>query len=169
MGSGAEYQHGHCRIIIGAFLMEQGILHMARLTIMAFLLFLPLGMSAALADDKLYIIANLDVPINKLSKSEINRIFLLKQTSWDNGLAIIPVNREASSRVRMRFSNLVLGRSPRSLSSYWNQMHFKGYMPPIIQESDAAVIAFIQSVSGAIGYIHSNKVPDNVKKLGEFE
>lgn len=125
--------------------------------------------SLAHAKDGLLIIANQSVPLEHLSKDDINKIFLLKQTVWENGQAIVPVNREATSAARIEFSETVLGRSPRSLSNYWNQMHFKGYMPPVVQESDEAMIAFIRRVPGAIGYVKSGNMPKNVKVLESFK
>ena len=136
-----------------------------------FLAFLiAMGFSGSvLAEERLIIIANSNVPVEQLSEAEIKRIFLLKKTTWKNGSQIIPVNREAASSARVRFSGDVLGVSIRSLSNYWNQMQFKGHMPPVVQESNAAMIAFVQNVPGAIGYIHAEVMPDGVKILGEWQ
>jgi len=123
----------------------------------------------ASAEERLIIIANSSVPVKKISEEDIKRIFLLKKTTWANGSQIIPVNREAASPARVRFSGDVLGVSIRSLSNYWNQMQFKGHMPPVVQESNAAMIAFVKNVPGAIGYIHAEVMPGGVKILGEWQ
>jgi ABC-type phosphate transport system substrate-binding protein len=44
-------------------------------------------------------------------------------------------------------------------------MHIKGKVPPLIQESDQSVLAFVQKVPGAIGYISAGMAPQNVKVL----
>ena len=123
----------------------------------------------ATAQEELMIIANLNVPIDQLSETDVNRIFLLKRTAWENGNPIIPVNREASSEIRVQFSKDILGASLRSLSKYWNQMQFKGHMPPVVQESNAAMVAFVTNVPGSIGYIKGSKVPPNVKILAKIK
>lgn len=123
----------------------------------------------ARADEILLIIAHPDVPVTTLSRPEINRIFLLKTRAWEDGSLIIPVNREAVSEERIRFSNDVVGRSLRSLSNYWNQMQYRGYMPPVIQESDASMIAFVRNVPGAIGYVYTDKIPPGIKILARFK
>ena len=124
---------------------------------------------AAYCNEHLYIIANPGVPVDELSTTDVNRIFLLKRITWENGETIIPVNREASSEVREQFSNDVLQASIRSLARYWNQMQYMGHMPPVVQESDAAMIAFIQNVPGSIGYIRAEIPPENVKVLVEIK
>lgn len=44
-------------------------------------------------------------------------------------------------------------------------MHFKGKLPPVVQESDQAVLAFVQKVPGAVGYVNAGVAPKNVKVL----
>lgn len=134
----------------------------------AFLTFLTLAilsdMPLAQADE-LLVIANPNVPVAALSPDELASIYLLKTTSWPSGPGIVPVNREASSHVRNTFTELVLRQPLNALNAYWNQMHFKGKVPPLIQESDQAVLAFVQKVPGAIGYISAGTTPQNVKIL----
>lgn len=105
------------------------------------------------------------MPIANLSGDELASIYLLKKSTWPGGNNIVPVNREASSHARATFSDLVLRQPPNALNAYWSQMHFKGKTPPLIQESDQAVLAFVQKVPGAIGYISAGTQPQNVKVL----
>ncbi len=44
-------------------------------------------------------------------------------------------------------------------------MHFMGKLPPTVQESQEAVIAFIRNVPGSIGYITGSIAPPEVKVL----
>jgi len=115
--------------------------------------------------DELLVIANANVAASSLSSDEMAAIYLLKTTSWQDGENIVPVNREAASSVRTTFSDAILRHPPSALNAYWNQMHFKGKVPPLIQESDQAVLAFVQKVPGAIGYIKATLTPPNVKIL----
>jgi ABC-type phosphate transport system substrate-binding protein len=117
--------------------------------------------------DELIIIAHPDVPVTRLSTSELSNIYLLKMTVWNGGSNIVPVNREAASQIRTQFSDNVMRQPPSALNAYWNQMHFKGKTPPLVQESDLAVLAFVQRVPGAIGYISASVQPQNVKILAK--
>lgn len=122
----------------------------------------------ARAEEKILIIANMNVPVDAMELDELNRIFMLKRQVWPDGSPVVPVNREASSPARLQFTEKVLGRSMRSLANYWNQMQFKGFMPPVVQESDAAMAAFVKNVDGAIGYVVAEVPPEGVRVLGEI-
>jgi ABC-type phosphate transport system substrate-binding protein len=114
----------------------------------------------------LLVIANPSVNIaTPLSLSQIAAIYLLRLTTWSDGSHIVPVNREATSPVREKFTMSVLQQDNTSLAAYWNEMHFMGKQPPVVQESEQAVLAFIQNVPGSIGYISVSVAPIDVKVL----
>jgi ABC-type phosphate transport system substrate-binding protein len=116
--------------------------------------------------EALLIIANPTVSVaTPLSTSQIAAIYLLRVTSWPDGSHIVPVNREATSATRAMFAATVLQQDNASLAAYWNEMHFMGKLPPVVQESEAAMLAFIQKVPGAIGYIRASTAPIDVKVL----
>ena len=114
----------------------------------------------------LFVIANPSVVLEtSLSRSQIAAIYLLRITAWPDGSHIVPVNREASSEVRERFTAAVLQEDGAALAAYWNEMHFMGKEPPVVQESERAMLAFVQNVPGAIGYISASTAPVNVRVL----
>lgn len=119
--------------------------------------------------EELLVIAHPSVAVTNLSTDEIAAIYLLKTTSWQGGGNIVPVNREAASNTRTVFSDAVLRHPPSALNAYWNQMHFKGKVPPLVQESDQAVLAFVQKVPGSIGYISTSVSPQSVKVLAKVQ
>lgn len=128
-----------------------------------------LGLAEVSRADELLVIAHPDIAIANLSSDDIAAIYLLKTTTWQGGGNIVPVNREASSSTRLKFSDAVLRHTPSALNAYWNQMHFKGKVPPLVQESDQAVLAFVQKVPGSIGYISTSVTPSNVKVLAKVQ
>ena len=114
----------------------------------------------------LLIIANPAVAVPApLPLSEIAAIYLLRLTTWPDGSHIVPVNREATSILRAEFTSRVLQEDNADLATYWNQMHYMGKMPPVVQESRQAMIAFVRNVPGAIGYINGSQAPPDVKVL----
>ncbi|SMF60104.1 PBP superfamily domain-containing protein [Tistlia consotensis] len=103
---------------------------------------------------ELLVVANPSVEVPApLSLGQLAAIYLLRITRWPDGSHIVPVNREATSGVRALFTERVLRQSNASLAAYWNEMHFKGRLPPVVQESEQAVLAFVRKVPGAIGYV----------------
>lgn len=117
------------------------------------------------AAEELLIIANPSVLSGPLTAQQIAAIYLLRTTTWPDGSRIIPVNREATSETRASFTSGVLRQDNASLVTYWNEMHFMGKLPPVVQESEPAVLAFIQKVPGSIGYISASTAPIDVKVL----
>lgn len=115
--------------------------------------------------DALLVIASPHTPVDSVSTEELAAIYLTKKTAWPNGLPVVPVNREAASPVREHFSEAVFERSPRELAEYWNRLRFQGKLPPLVQTSDQAILGFVRSVPGAIGYIDAGLAATGVKIL----
>lgn len=113
----------------------------------------------------LVVIASPQVPVDTISVSDMAAIYTLKKTSWGNNIPMVPVNREANSPIREKFSEAVFNLSPQELAEYWNQLRFKGKLPPLVQTSDQAVLGFVRSVPGAIGYIDASQATSGVKIL----
>ena len=114
------------------------------------------------------VIANSSVPATKLTQDELSAIYLLRTSTWPDGTRIVPVNREAGSNARAMFAMRVLKQPEAVLTAHWNRMNFKGITPPVTQESDKDVLAFVQKVSGAIGYVSASTELKNIKVLAEF-
>jgi len=115
--------------------------------------------------DELFIIASPQVPESTITAKQLADIFTLTKTSWNKNTRVVPVNREASSEERKKFSEYVFNLPPQELGEYWNKLRFQGKLPPVIQTSDQAVLSFVRSVPGAIGYINAKQNPKGVKIL----
>jgi ABC-type phosphate transport system substrate-binding protein len=115
--------------------------------------------------EELLVIASPQVPESEITVEQLADIFTLKRSSWPNRIKMVPVNREASSLEREKFSEQVFNLPPQELGEYWNRLRFQGKLPPVIQTSDQAVLSFVRNVPGAIGYINANQNPQGVKVL----
>lgn len=113
----------------------------------------------------LLVIASPQVPVEKISIKQLADIYALKKTQWSNAMPIVPVNREASSEARDIFSAAVFDLPAEDLVELWNKLRFEGKHPPLTQISDHAVLGFVRSVPGAIGYISDSEPPSGVKVL----
>lgn len=117
------------------------------------LLFVAACAAAAAAEPAFVVIADPAVSNRKLSRETVARIFLRKQIYWQGGQAIQPVNLSANNNLRREFSLSILGALPESLDDYWRDMYFGGVLPPHVLASEEAVVLFVASTPGAIGYL----------------
>jgi ABC-type phosphate transport system substrate-binding protein len=104
----------------------------------------------------------------KIKRKDLAAVYLKTVTRWSDGRAAIPVDQPASSDVRKRFSEQILGFSVVLASQYWlKQMtgsRGSVKVPPPVKESDAAVVAFVKANPGAVGYVSPGfAVGDDVK------
>jgi ABC-type phosphate transport system substrate-binding protein len=88
-----------------------------------------------------------------LTRESLALIFKRKQTYWENGTRIQPVNLPPTHPLRQAFSQSVLGQQPETMQDYWREMYFHGVLPPHVVASEEAVILFVASTPGAIGYV----------------
>jgi ABC-type phosphate transport system substrate-binding protein len=115
--------------------------------------------------EELLVIASTQVPDATISVKQLADIYLMKKTFWADKTQVVPVNREASSAEREKFSAAVFNLSLQEQAEYLNRLSFQGKLPPLVQTSDQAVLGFVRSVPGAIGYINANQAPTGVKVL----
>lgn len=95
-----------------------------------------------------------DAALPALDRQLVADIFLKKTTRWPDGSPIAAVDLRFENPVRREFSERVLRRSVSAVRSYWQQRIFTGRdVPPPELDSDEAVIRYVQSRRGAIGYV----------------
>jgi ABC-type phosphate transport system substrate-binding protein len=88
-----------------------------------------------------------------LTRETLSLIFRRKQNFWDSGSRIQPVNLPLAHPLRHVFSQSIIGQAPEAMEDYWREMYFHGILPPHVLASEEAVILFVSSTPGAIGYI----------------
>ncbi len=105
-------------------------------------------------------------PAKSVSKKRVSRILLKEISKWDGGISAQPVDLDSKSDVRGEFSKDVHGRSVSSIKNYWQRQIFSGDgVPPPEVADDAAVIAYVKTHPGAIGYVSAGTALDGVKAL----
>jgi len=112
------------------------------------------------------VIVNKDNPVSQLSKNNVSKLLLKKSTKWDSGEKVEPVDLKADSNIRMSLSKTLHGKSVSAIKAYWQKKIFSGKgIPPAEKKNDAAVIAYVKSKPGAIGYISANANAIGVKVI----
>lgn len=101
------------------------------------------------------VITAANTPAQPLTREAVSLMFRRKQTYWEDGTRIQPVNLPAGHALRQAFSECIFGRKPESMEDYWREMYFHGVLPPHVLASEEAVVLFVLSTPGAIGYVSS--------------
>lgn len=92
--------------------------------------------------------------VASLSRQQLSDIYMKKMTRWPDRSEIIPVDQAASSRIRDQFSRAAHGKSVLFVTRYWHRVIFSGRgIPPAEVGSSAAVLEFLKTNRGAIGYV----------------
>lgn len=112
------------------------------------------------------VVVNSSNPRSSMTRDQLGKIFLKRIVKWDNDVPIVPVDQVAAAKVRVLFTRIVHRKPDSAIASYWQQQIFSGRaVPPAEKPSDAAVIAFVKSEEGAIGYVSEGASTDGVKVL----
>ena len=96
-----------------------------------------------------------------LQKKEIKAIYL-KKLFYTGKTKLLPINLSLRDKVRKSFEKKVLQMSLTRLKAYWTTQHYLGHRPPLTMKSQEAVKKLIKKVDGAIGYINSDAVDNDL-------
>jgi hypothetical protein len=100
------------------------------------------------------VIVNPKNRLRAMERSFLRRAFLKKNTAWEDGETIRPIDLTRRFAARPRFAREVLQKTPSQLRAYWNQQIFSGKgVPPPEVDSEAAMIAYVLRTRGAVGYL----------------
>ena len=89
-------------------------------------------------------------------------MFAKKRVFWSDHSAVVAVNLAASNPLRRAFSLSVFKKTPEQLQDYWNDQYFHGVLPPPVLGSEEAVLRFVASTRGAVGYVSACSVDKRV-------
>jgi len=125
-----------------------------------------LGVSVpAQAEERLAIIVAKTATQGTLDTEQLAQMYLRKTRFWNDGTRAIPVNLPAAHPLRLAFSRLVLGALPEDQEAYWNEQYFHGIAPPFVLDSEEAVVQFVATTPGAIGYVNEATVTNSLRVL----
>ena len=125
-----------------------------------------MAVAFAEADDGFRVVTHPSNRAVSVERAFLADAFLEKTTRWPDDEAIYPVDQSPEASVRERFSERVLRRSVFAVRSYWQQRIFAGRgLPPPELESDEAVLRYVRSRPGAVGYVSERADVASVKVL----
>ncbi|WP_052367405.1 type 2 periplasmic-binding domain-containing protein [Algiphilus aromaticivorans] len=100
-----------------------------------------------------------------LNPTRLSLIYRRKLRFWLDGRRIHPINLPVAHPLRQRFSQIVLGSSPKALEDYWRERYFLGIEPPFVVHSTEAMIRIVAQTKGALGYVDACDVDARVRVL----
>jgi len=110
------------------------------------------------------LITHPDNPVSTLKSTQVAAFFLKKDTTWDGGALVLPVDLPEDSPLRAAFSQAVLRKSVHAVEAYWQQRIFSGRdVPPTRRASEEEVLAYVREHRNAIGYVSISAPETGVK------
>jgi ABC-type phosphate transport system substrate-binding protein len=109
------------------------------------------------------VVGRKQAPAEGVSVTLVAGIFARKRQLWNDRSTIVPVNLPAAHPLRRKFSLWVFGKSPEKMQDYWDDQYFHGVLPPPVLASEEAIIRFVASTPGAIGYVSACTVDKRVE------
>lgn len=112
------------------------------------------------------IIVHPDTEIESVSRAELSKVFLKRLRTWTDGTRAMPVDQAPDSVVRQDFTRWIHDRRVVNVEVYWKRLIFSGRdVPPSEVTGDDAVIEFVRTTPGAVGYVALSARLDGVRKL----
>jgi ABC-type phosphate transport system substrate-binding protein len=103
------------------------------------------------------VVVNDGNPVVSMSKADVGKLFLKKDTRWESGATVEPVDQVGDAAVRQEFSKEILNKAVGAVKSYWQRQIFSGRgTPPPELSSDGEVITYVRSHPWAIGYVSAD-------------
>ncbi len=134
-----------------------------KLKLYLFVLVIILG--STILNAQVVVIANKSVEIEKISKEELNDIYLIRTTIWDDGRYITVYDLKENNKSKQTFYTY-LGKSNSYFKKKWMRLQLTGEgFPPKTIGSEYEILELVSKTPGAIGYIDASKVNQKVKIL----
>lgn len=116
-----------------------------------------------LSHAELAVILHPSVPITKLSKEEVARIFMKKSKTLPNGYEVIPVSQASRAEINEHFFAAITRQDRMQRDAYWARLLFTGKGRP--PEDLKNVKERVASDRRYIGYIDAKSVDKTVKAV----
>jgi hypothetical protein len=123
------------------------------------------GLLSPVVADEILVVTRQDLVTNEVTMKRLENIFLRKTLMNAAGIQWVPLNLSANHPVRLAFSQQLFKKRPEDLESYWNSQYYQGITPPYVVASEEAMLRFIASTPGAIGYILPCHLDDRVQVI----
>lgn len=119
--------------------------------------------AARAAQPQIVIITAPDMPRLTMDQNTLRNVYLKRIFVDGKGQRLTPVNLPSGTPMREAFSRALLHMDDIQLQDYWDRQYFQGISPPYVLASPDAVVRFVASTPGAIGYVASCQADSSVR------
>jgi len=124
-----------------------------------------LGASFGVVAD-VVVVAHPSVKDSSISKEDAAKVFLGKSNKLPSGTAVVPIDQEEDSTVRVAFHEKVTDKNASQLTAYWSRLVFTGKgQPPKTVMDDEEVKDLVANNPNIVGYMDKASVDSTVKVL----
>jgi ABC-type phosphate transport system substrate-binding protein len=118
----------------------------------------------AVEEPAFVLIVNPDLKVEAVDRAFVAKAYLKKSDEWPDGKVVLPIDLDEHFPARAVFTREVLHKTKSQLRSYWDQQIFSGKgTPPPEASSTAAIVKYVLSHPGAIGYIPAGDSPGGAR------
>lgn len=112
------------------------------------------------------VIVDTSVSVDSVDTKQLQRLYLNKPARLKANARLTPIDQKKGSSLRKEFTQKVLEKTERQLTSYWSRLMFSGKgKPPQQYDDDATVLEQVTANPGTVGYIDSASVNEGVKVI----
>jgi ABC-type phosphate transport system substrate-binding protein len=131
-------------------------------TKIAILLFLGFALAGWCADVK--VVVNAANPITSIDKADLQKIFLGKKNTWDDGKKIASMYVKADKPEGAAFFDKVLGIGFSAFNAQWMKMLYSGNAtPPQARGNSDEVVNVVSLLENSIGFVAADYNVTNPK------
>ncbi len=123
------------------------------------------GLAPIASQADVVVIGNTSINADSITPKQAKKLWLgkLKKLS---GEKVTVVDQTEGSKVFEAFYSTVVKKKPSQLKAYWAKITFTGKgFPPKQLKDDAAIVKWVASTLGGLGYVDSSAVNSTVKSL----
>lgn len=117
------------------------------------------------ASESIAVVTSVNNPLDTLNIDALKLIYQRKSLIDKDGNRWVPLNLPVTDPLRRSFSVTLFSMLPEEQEDYWNIQYFNGITPPKVMASEEAILRFVTSTIGSIGYVSKQKVDSRVKVL----
>lgn len=112
------------------------------------------------------IIAHPDVSTVTLTKSQLRRIFLMRQQLWSSGSPIRVFVYAQNSPIHQHMCKHMLSLYPYQLERFWNKLAYSGQgdTPEQVNDIDS-MLRLVNNTPGAIGYVYASADMQGINQI----
>ena len=121
-------------------------------------IFVAFSSTSIAQDEQIIVIVNKDNPIKELTAEQVKQYYLRKiNKRWPEINKSIKLVRHAHNGIQESFNSKILDMSSENVSQYFTQRQFaNAETPPVDKATDSAVILYVSTNIGAIGYVRKS-------------